>query len=153
MTTTRDAEFADYVVARLPSFRRLALLTQDWHRADHFVVERGALLDQQYTFTARRSNPADLPSMTTSLGQGSCYFYPDGQSARQVINGYRVVVNTIAAADGRPATYQVCAADAYGLNVFNSVDGDHPVIAPVTLFRHLKLLGTDAANWTADPIR
>jgi RNA polymerase sigma-70 factor (sigma-E family) len=38
MTTTRDAEFADYVAARLPSFRRLALLlTQDWHRADDLV--------------------------------------------------------------------------------------------------------------------
>lgn len=38
MTTTRDAEFADYLAARLPSFRRLALLlTQDWHRADDLV--------------------------------------------------------------------------------------------------------------------
>jgi RNA polymerase sigma-70 factor (sigma-E family) len=38
MTTTRDAEFADYVAARLPSFRRLALvLCQDWQHADDIV--------------------------------------------------------------------------------------------------------------------
>jgi RNA polymerase sigma-70 factor (sigma-E family) len=38
MTSPRDAEFADYVSARLPSFRRLAvLLCQDWHRADDLV--------------------------------------------------------------------------------------------------------------------
>jgi hypothetical protein len=121
--------------------------------AGHFVVERGALLGQQFDFIARGSNPADLPSMTTSLGRGSCYFYPDGQSARRLINGYRVVVNTIAAADGRPATNQVCVADADGLNVFISVDGGHPVISPVTLFRHMKLLGTDPASWSVDPIR
>lgn len=38
MTSPRDAEFADFVAARLPSFRRLAVtLCQDWHRADDLV--------------------------------------------------------------------------------------------------------------------
>jgi RNA polymerase sigma-70 factor (sigma-E family) len=38
MTADRDTEFADYVGARLPSLRRLAvLLCQDWHRADDLV--------------------------------------------------------------------------------------------------------------------
>jgi RNA polymerase sigma-70 factor (sigma-E family) len=38
MTAERDAEFAEYVRARLPSLRRLAvLLCQDWHRADDLV--------------------------------------------------------------------------------------------------------------------
>jgi RNA polymerase sigma-70 factor (sigma-E family) len=38
MTTPRDAEFTDYVAARLPSFRRLAIaLCQDWQRADDLV--------------------------------------------------------------------------------------------------------------------
>ena len=33
-----DAEFADYVAARLPSLRRLAyVLCEDWHRADDLV--------------------------------------------------------------------------------------------------------------------
>jgi hypothetical protein len=59
--------------------------------ASHFVVERGVLMAQQYSFT--------------------------------------------------------------GLHVFISVDGGHPVITPVTLFRHMKLLGTDSARWTTDPIR
>ena len=38
MTASREAEFADYVAARVPSLRRLAvLLCQDWHRADDIV--------------------------------------------------------------------------------------------------------------------
>ena len=38
MTTSRDAEFADFVAARESSLRRLAiLLCQDWHRADDLV--------------------------------------------------------------------------------------------------------------------
>lgn len=37
-TASRDAEFSDYVSARLQSLRRLALLLcQDWHRADDLV--------------------------------------------------------------------------------------------------------------------
>jgi RNA polymerase sigma-70 factor (sigma-E family) len=38
MTGAREAEFADYVTARMASLRRLAmLLCQDWHRADDLV--------------------------------------------------------------------------------------------------------------------
>jgi len=38
MTSSRDAEFADFVAAREASLRRLAmLLCQDWHRADDLV--------------------------------------------------------------------------------------------------------------------
>jgi RNA polymerase sigma-70 factor (sigma-E family) len=38
MTSHRDAEFAEYMSARLPSLRRLALLLcQDWHQADDLV--------------------------------------------------------------------------------------------------------------------
>ncbi len=38
MTSAPPPEFADYMSARMPSFRRLALLLcQDWHRADDLV--------------------------------------------------------------------------------------------------------------------
>jgi RNA polymerase sigma-70 factor (sigma-E family) len=38
VTIRRDAEFAEYVSARLPTLRRLALLLcQDWHTADDLV--------------------------------------------------------------------------------------------------------------------
>jgi RNA polymerase sigma-70 factor (sigma-E family) len=38
VTARRDAEFTEYVSARLPSLRRLALLLcHDWHRADDLV--------------------------------------------------------------------------------------------------------------------
>lgn len=51
MTSRRDAEFADFMSARLPSLRRLALLLcQDWHRADDLVQ---ATLTKVYVHWAR----------------------------------------------------------------------------------------------------
>ncbi len=111
----------------------------------------GTELAYQYFFAATGSNPADLPFMTVSPGRGSCYFYPAGQSVHRVISGYHVVVNTIPAARGNPTTYQLCAPDADGLFVFISVDGAQPVIYPVTLFRHMKLFGTNPAAWSTQP--
>lgn len=38
MSLSRDAEFTEFVVARLPALRRIAyLLCQDWHQADDLV--------------------------------------------------------------------------------------------------------------------
>jgi hypothetical protein len=111
----------------------------------------GTEMAYQYLFAAAGTNPLDLPLMTVSPGRGSCYFYPDGQSVHRVINGYPVVVNTIAAARGNPTVYQVCVPDADGLSIFISVDGGKPVIQPVTLFRHMRLLGTNPASWVTQP--
>ena len=131
---------------------QLTRVPKKWHVSTaYFLASSGVLVDDQETFTATGSNPADLPFVTTQLGRGSCYFYPDGQSRHEVINGYRVVVNTIPAADGRPPTYQVCAPNVNGLFVFLSVDGSRPVITPVTLFRHLRVLGASPADWVTSP--
>jgi hypothetical protein len=94
----------------------------------------------------------DLPSITTDLRPGSCYFYPGGQSVHRVINGYRAVVNTIPAQRGGSLTRQVCVPNANGLLIFVSVIGPHPAIDPVTLFQHMKVLGTNPADWTMLPI-
>jgi DNA-directed RNA polymerase specialized sigma24 family protein len=51
VTSRRDVEFADFMVARMPSLRRLALLLcQDWHRADDLVQ---ATLIKLYVHRAR----------------------------------------------------------------------------------------------------
>jgi len=113
----------------------------------------GAALAYEYSFAAHGSNSADLPFVTVSLGRGSCYFYPDGQSVHSAINGYDLVVNTILAARGNPTVFQVCVPDADGLFIFISVDGGKPVIQPLTLFSHMKLLGTNPANWVTQPAR
>jgi len=118
---------------------------------DTFRQVSGMKLAYQYSFAAAGSNPRDLPMITLSAGSGTCYFYPAGQSVRDVINDDHVVVNTIPAARGNPTVYQVCVPDANGLFVFISVIGGNPVIDPVTLFRHMKLLGTSPASWVTQP--
>lgn len=51
MKSQRDTEFADFMSARMPSLRRLALLlSQDWHRADDLVQ---ATLTKLYVHWAR----------------------------------------------------------------------------------------------------
>jgi RNA polymerase sigma-70 factor (sigma-E family) len=51
VTSRRDTEFADFMTARMPSLRRLALLLcQDWHRADDLVQ---ATLTKLYVHWAR----------------------------------------------------------------------------------------------------
>jgi DNA-directed RNA polymerase specialized sigma24 family protein len=51
MSSSRQAEFADYAAARLPSFRRIALLLcHDRHRADDLVQ---AALTKLYVNWAR----------------------------------------------------------------------------------------------------
>jgi RNA polymerase sigma-70 factor (sigma-E family) len=51
VTSRRDTEFTDFMLARMPSLRRLALLLcQDWHRADDLVQ---ATLTKLYVHWAR----------------------------------------------------------------------------------------------------
>jgi hypothetical protein len=154
MTLLRIAGNVGFGTSRQPMrfAVQLTRVPEKWRVSTTFYqISGGVPVDDQATFAAAGSNPADLPFVTTQLSPGSCYFYPDGQSKHEVINGYRVVVNTIPAADGRPPTYQVCAPDVNGLFVFISVAGSRPVITPVTLFRHLRVLGASPADWVTSP--
>lgn len=82
-----------------------------------------------------------------------CYFYPDGQSVREVIDGYQVTVTHIPGERGRGPFQSLCAADAGGLSVFISEYDAHPLVDVVSLFRdHLRLLGPDPANWASSPV-
>jgi hypothetical protein len=70
----------------------------------------------------------------------------------ETINGYRVVLTQ--RFPGTTLTSQnLCAAHAGGLALFISQFGAHPPISLASLFRdHLRLLGTNPANWTSKPI-
>jgi hypothetical protein len=94
----------------------------------------------------------NMPIISTLLRKGTCYFYPGGQSVRRVIDGYQATVNEFPAAAGRPPTYQVCVGNAGGLWAFITVAGRHPAAKPVTIFKHMKILGTNPANWTTKPL-
>ena len=74
-----------------------------------------------------------------------------GKSASEIINGYRVTVTHRAV--GTLPSQDLCAASADGLALSISQFGAHPPIDLASLFRdHLRLLGTNPANWTTKPI-
>jgi len=80
----------------------------------------------------------------------SCY--SDGQSKRQTINGYQVIVRRIPSPNGAPPDLLVCAPDADGLSVTVST-GFHASPDAVSIFRRqLRILGTNPANWTTEPL-
>jgi hypothetical protein len=148
------ADNVRYGVATKPSLRfpvQLTRLPSAWRVAfTHFVADAGVLRVSQYTLTG-----PDAPDLTTDPATpgSSCYFYPGGQSARQTINGYRVTVNHLAAARGNPPVQQVCAANADGLSVFISTYGRHATPDAISIFaHHARLLGTNPAGWTTQPL-
>lgn len=122
-----------------------------------YLPDGGVLRASQYSLTAGAVALAagsgefrnDIPSLDTdpATSHSSCHFYPNGQSTRRVIAGYKVTVNRL------PGEQQLCAAHADGLAVFISEVGRHFAIGVVALFEHhLRLLGINPANWTAVPI-
>jgi len=118
----------------------------------HFAADAGLLRASQYALTGAG---APSPSFSTdpATAGSSCYQYPDGQSARQTINGYQVTVNNLPSSNGRPAVQQVCAPSADGLAVFVSTYGSHASPGAVSIFSgHMRLLGTNPANWTTKPL-
>jgi len=69
-----------------------------------------------------------------------------GEPGSKIINGYPVVVTNV-------TKEQLCAPRARGLTVVISEFGAQPAISVNSLFRHhLRLLGTNPANWTSKPI-
>ncbi len=129
-----------------------------------FVRRGGALFAAMFAVTKgdavlpanEGAAAANLPSVYVGTPSADdCYVYPGGQSVPRVINGYHVLVNDIAAPTGAPSvppSHQVCAKNADGFWVLVGADGWHPAVAPVTLFEHMRLLGTNPANWTTRPL-
>ncbi len=151
------AERVRYAVASKPSIKFPAQLTRlpsSWTVSfTYFRAQAGVLRASQYSLATPGQ---DSPNLTTNLAtpHSRCYFYPKGQSVHRTINGYRVTVNHLKGASGRPPTEQVCAAHADGLFVFVSTYGPHQQPNAVAIFaHHLRLLGTNPADWTVRPIR
>ena len=85
------------------------------------------------------------------MGISSCY--PGRHSPRETINGYQVVVNHYPASNGSPPGLRVCAPDADGVAVIISTSGSHASPDAVSIFRrHIRILGTNPANWTTEPL-
>ena len=81
--------------------------------------------------------------------KGYCYRAPGSTS--ETINGYRVVLTH--QDRGSLLRQDLCAAHAGGLALYISQFGAHPPIDLASLFgNHLRLLGTNPANWTTNPI-
>ena len=88
------------------------------------------------------------PELGYHLGPNACT--PDrdvaGKISTLTIDGYRVRVFRV---DGRPP-WSLCAPDAEGLTV--TIDGGSSEAAVTSLFRHVRVLGADPADWTTKPI-
>ena len=150
-----------YGVGAAPSIVFAAQLTgvpRTWQVSSvAYRPDAGVLRASQYSLTAGAVALAagsgefrlNIPGLDTdpATSHSSCHFYPNGQSTRAVIAGYKVVVNHW------PGLQQLCAAHAHGLAVFIDEAGRHPGIGVIALFEHhLRLLGANPANWTKVPI-
>ena len=124
------------------------LLRADWYmlttgssRFHPHVGDLGVWTDAPYITV----HPAPRKSACASPG-------PRGQYTSEIINGYRVSLERDYM--GGLPVQELCGAHADGLWFEIQVYGAHPSIDVVTLFRdYMRLLGTNPANWTTEPIR
>jgi hypothetical protein len=146
---------------------QLTGLPSQWRVSSvYYLPDAGVLRASRYTLNAAAAGSVtsdgglqfqnNLPWVEidpVTSRHNPCYFYPRfrGKSTREIINGYRVIVSRLGA--GRFPRRQVCAANARGLAVLIAEIGPHPALSPASLFRHhLRLLGTNPANWARKPI-
>lgn len=139
-------------------------LPGQWRVSDvHYSAGSGVLQADEYVLANRASrfdpHVGDLGVWTNAAyvdirpapRSATCTPHdPAYQNTPKVINGYRVVVQRMI---GSPIHRRdVCAAHADGLWVDIEEFGSHPVIDVAGLFRHLRLLGANPANWTRNPV-
>ena len=143
---------------------RFTGLTSRWRISyEYFSPDRGVLGVQSYVLTTRASRffphvgdlgvwaNAPYVEIHPSPPGSTCTPHdPATKNTSEIINGYRVVVKRWTA--GGLPRQQVCAAHADGFWVSIEEFGPHPAIGVASLFRHLRLLGTNPANWTSNPI-
>jgi hypothetical protein len=128
----------------------------------YYLPDAGVLRASRYALTA---GPAalsagsgefrmDVPFLIVdpANSRSSCPSYPGGRSTREVVGGYRVTVTHLPSVRGNAPEQHLCAANAGGLAVLLSVNGWHPARSAVNVFGHLRLLGTNPADWTTTPI-
>jgi hypothetical protein len=143
---------------------QLSGLTGQWRISDlHYAAVAGVLQADSYTLTTGTSRffphvgdqgiwtNAPYVDIHPSPRAGTCTPHdPSTKNTSEIINGHRVVVKR-SSAGGFPEQ-EVCAAHADGLWVDILEFGPHPRAGVTSLFRQLRLLGTNPANWTKNPI-
>jgi hypothetical protein len=154
------------VPTRLVFPARFSGLPGQWqvHNISYYVPDGGLLRADQYMLTTGNSrfDPrvgdqgvwTDAPYIIVHPAprKGTCSPHdPSSQNTSEIINGYRVVVKRFHL--GGLPVQELCGAHADGLWFDIQVFGAHPSVDVVSLFRnHMRLLGTNPANWTTNPI-
>jgi len=129
----------------------------------HYWADSGLLQADSYVLTTRASrffpHVGDLGVWANAAyvmihpapRSGTCTPHdPASKNTGEIINGYHVVVKRMTI--GGLPEQEVCAAHADGLWVDIEEFGPHPTIGVTSLFKHLRLLGANPANWTSNPI-
>jgi hypothetical protein len=144
---------------------QLTGLPSQWRISDvDYTNDAGVLRAESYMLTTGASrffpDVGDLgiwtyaPSIDIhpSPRKGTCSPHdPATRNTSEILNGYRVVVKRMTMG-GHPRQ-ELCAAHAGGFWLSIIQYGPHPAIGVASLFRdHLRLLGTDPANWTSNPL-
>jgi len=143
---------------------RFTGLTSQWRISDvHYWADSGLLQADSYVLTTRASrffpHVGDLGVWANAAyvmihpapRSGTCTPHdPASKNTGEIINGYHVVVKRMTI--GGLPEQEVCAAHADGLWVDIEEFGPHPTIGVTSLFKHLRLLGANPANWTSNPI-
>ncbi len=117
-----------------------------------FWADAGVLRGYQYVLAGTGASASGaIFSAGPATVISSCY--PGRQSPRETINGYQVVVNHYPASNGNAPGMRVCAPDADGVAVIVSTSGSHESPDAVSIFRrHIRILGTNPADWTTEPL-
>ena len=145
---------------------RLSGLPSQWqvHNISYYEPAGGLLRADEYMLTtgSSRFHPrvgdtgvwTDAPYIIARPAprKGTCSPHdPGSKTTSEIINGYRVVLKRFHL--GGLPVQELCEAHADGLWFDIQVFGAHPSIDAASLFRdHTRLLGTDPANWTTNPI-
>jgi hypothetical protein len=152
------------VPTRLMFLARFSGLPSQWqvHNISFYVPDGGLLRADEYMLTTGRSrfHPrvgdtgvwTDAPYIMVHPAprNGTCSPQERG-STREIIDGYRVVLKRYRL--GGLPVQELCGAHADGLWFDIQVFGAHPSIDVTSLFKdHMRLLGTNPANWTIQPI-
>jgi len=145
---------------------RFSGLPSQWqvHNISYYVPDGGLLRADEYMLTtgSSRFHPhvgdlgvwTDAPYIIVHPAPpgGTCTPHdPSSQNTSETINGYRVVLKQMQI--GGLPVQELCDAHAGGLWFDIQIFGAHPSIDVVSLFRdHMRLLGSNPANWTSHPL-
>jgi hypothetical protein len=121
-------------------------------RADQYMLTTGSSRFHPHVGDLGVWTDAPYIQVHPSPRDGTCTPHdPASQNTQEVINGYRVVLKRMPIG-GLPHT-ELCGAHADGLWFDIEEFGAHPSLGAASLFRrHMRLLGTDPANWTTNPL-